>query len=51
MIAPHIDKEDLHLSSRKRTPDQESTETTTAVAEPPAPETKADGQSFAERVG
>jgi hypothetical protein len=51
MIAPHIDKEDLHMSSRKRTPDQESTETTTAVAEPPAPETKADGQSFAERVG
>jgi hypothetical protein len=43
--------------SRKRTPDQESTEThtpaetTTAVAEPPAAEAKPEGQSFAERVG
>ncbi|MFL5341673.1 MAG: hypothetical protein ACJ8F7_16130 [Gemmataceae bacterium] len=47
--------------SRKRTPDQESTETNTpvntpqetsiAVAEPPAAETKPEGQSFAERVG
>ena len=37
--------------SRKRTPDQESPETTTAVAEPPAAETKPEGQSFAERVG
>jgi hypothetical protein len=47
--------------SRKRTPDEKSTETTTpetstpetttAVAEPPAAETKAEGQSFAERVG
>jgi hypothetical protein len=39
------------MSSRERTPDQESTETTTAVAEPPAPETKPDGPSFADRVG
>src|ERR1700693_4460987 len=39
------------MSSRKRTPDKESTETTTAVAEPPAPEAKPEGQSFAERVG
>jgi hypothetical protein len=43
--------------SRKRTPDQKSTEsaapkeTTTAVAEPPAPEAKPEGQSFADRVG
>jgi hypothetical protein len=42
--------------SRKRTPDKESTETTTAVAEPPAAEpsaaeAKPDGQSFADRVG
>ena len=43
--------------SRKRTPDQESPETTTptesptAVAEPPAAEAKPEGQSFAERVG
>ena len=39
------------MSSRKRTPDQESTETTTTVAEPPAAEAKAEGQSFADRVG
>jgi hypothetical protein len=39
------------MSSRKRTPDQESTETTTAVAEPPAAEAKVEGQSFADRVG
>ena len=39
--------------SRKRTPDQQSTEsnTTTATTEPPAAETKAEGQSFADRVG
>ncbi len=51
--------------SRKRTPDQKATETNTAVAEPAAPitepaapitepptaEAKADGQSFADRVG
>src|SRR5438552_12584237 len=42
--------------SRKRTPDEKSTEkttseTNTAVAEPPAPETSGNGQSFAERVG
>ena len=39
------------MSSRKRAPDQKSTETTTAVAEPPAAEAQADGQTFAERVG
>ncbi len=39
------------MSSRKRTPEEESTETTTAVAEPAAAETEAEGQSFAERVG
>jgi len=37
--------------SRKRTPDQESPETTTAVAEPSAPETQPEGQTFADRVG
>jgi hypothetical protein len=42
--------------SRKRTPDEKSTETSTAesstaVAEPPAPEASGSGQSFAERVG
>jgi len=39
------------MSSRKRTPDQESTEATTAVAEPPAAEARADKPTFAERVG
>ncbi len=39
------------MSSRERTPDQESSETTTAVAEPPAPEAKPEGQKFADRVG
>ena len=39
------------MSSRKRSPDQKSTETATAVAEPPAAEAQADGQTFAERVG
>jgi hypothetical protein len=45
------------MSSRKRTPDKQSTETTTtAVAEPPAPEppaaeTKPAAPSFADRVG
>jgi hypothetical protein len=39
------------MSSCKRTPDKESTETTTAVAEPPAPEAGGNGQSFADRVG
>ena len=44
-------KEDVHMS-RKRTPDQEpQAETTTAVVEPPAPETNGNGKSFAERVG
>ncbi|MFL5241545.1 MAG: hypothetical protein ACJ8FY_05510 [Gemmataceae bacterium] len=47
--------------SRKRTPDQKSTETsttetttpetTTAVAEPSAPESRGNPQSFADRVG
>src|SRR5438128_12410954 len=37
--------------SRKHTPDQESPETATAVAEPPAAEAAPDKQSFAERVG
>jgi hypothetical protein len=37
--------------SRKRTPDEKSTETTTAVAEPPAAEVSAEKPSFAERVG
>jgi hypothetical protein len=39
------------MSSRKRTPDQESTEATMAVAEPPATETGANKPTFAERVG
>jgi hypothetical protein len=39
------------MSPRKRTPDKESTETSTAVAEPPAPQANENGQSFAERVG
>ncbi|MGA2497686.1 MAG: hypothetical protein ABSH20_08080, partial [Tepidisphaeraceae bacterium] len=43
------------MASRKRTPTKEPTETsveiTTAVAEPPAPETNGSGQSFADRVG
>jgi hypothetical protein len=51
MISPHINKEDRHMTSRKRTPDQPSTETTTAVVEPPAADTTPDRPSFAERVG
>jgi hypothetical protein len=39
------------MSSRKRTPDQESTETTPTIAEPPAAEVKPDGQTFADKVG
>ena len=39
------------MSSRKITPDQESTETTTTVAEPPAAETNESRPSFADRVG
>src|SRR5712692_6927988 len=39
------------MTTRKRTPDQESPETTTAVAEPPEAEANAGGQTFAERVG
>jgi len=50
MIGPHIDTED-RMSSRKRTPDKDSTETTTEITEPPAAEAKPEGQSFAERVG
>jgi hypothetical protein len=51
MISPAINKEDHTMSSRKRTPDQESPETTTAVADPPAGEVKPEGQGFADRVG
>src|SRR5581483_10931130 len=61
-ISPHNHKEEEHnMSSRKRPPKQESTETTTPVVEQPVPdpnasepavaEPKADGQSFADRVG
>ena len=39
------------MTSRERTPDQESTETSTAVAEQPAAEANAGGQTFAARVG
>ena len=39
------------MTSRKRTPDQPSTEATTAVVEPPAAETNPDRPSFADRVG
>ena len=51
MSNPHIDKEDHYMSTQERTPDEPSTETTTAVADPPATEAKADSPSFAERVG
>jgi len=37
--------------SRKRTPDQETPETTTAVTDPPASEPAGDKPGFAERVG
>ncbi len=36
---------------RKRKSDQESTETTVAVVDPPVAETKPEGQTFAEKVG
>ena len=39
------------MSSNNNTPDQEAPETSTAVAEPSAPDASGDGQSFAERVG
>jgi hypothetical protein len=39
------------MSTRKHTPDDKSTESSTATAEPPAAEAKPEGQSFAERVG
>jgi hypothetical protein len=39
------------MSSRERTPDQQSAETASAVAESPAAEVKADGPSFADKVG
>lgn len=40
------------MTSRKRTPDQEPTaDTSTAVAEPPVTEAKAEGRSFVERFG
>lgn len=37
--------------SNKHTPDQDSPEAATAVAEPPAAEAAAEGQSFADKVG
>jgi hypothetical protein len=49
MISPYDNKEDS--MSRKRTPDHESKDTATAVTEPPAAESKPDGQSFADKVG
>jgi hypothetical protein len=51
MISPYNHQGGFIMSSDKRTPDQESPETTTAVAEPPATEAKPEGQSFADRVG
>jgi hypothetical protein len=51
MISPHNDREDHYMSTRERTPDQESTETSAAVAEPPAAEASGDKRSFADRVG
>jgi hypothetical protein len=39
------------MTTRERTPDQESKDTSTAVAEPAAAEAKPDGPSFADRVG
>jgi hypothetical protein len=39
------------MSSNNRTPDEESPETITAVAEPPAAEVSGDKRSFADRVG
>ena len=52
MISPHIDKED-HNVIRKRTPDQESTETTTSSRRRTASSRSQaqTGQSFADRVG
>jgi hypothetical protein len=38
------------MSRNETTPEQELTNTATAIAEPPAAETKEDGPSFAERV-
>ena len=51
MISPYITEDDLNMTSPKRVPDQPSTETTTAVVEPPAADTTPDHPSFAERVG
>lgn len=39
------------MSSNNRTPDEESTEQATAVAEPTATEANPEAQSFADRVG
>jgi hypothetical protein len=39
------------MSTRKRTPTDPTTETPTAVAEPPADEPKPEGPSFADKVG
>jgi hypothetical protein len=47
----HHFKEDHNMSTRERTPDEPSTETTTAVAEPPADGAEATRPSFVERVG
>src|ERR1700756_74105 len=50
MISPH-NHQGGFIMSRKRTPDQEPTETPTAVADPPVAEVASDGLSFAEKVG
>ena len=39
------------MSRNETTPDQELTQSSTAVAEPPAAESNSEGPSFAERVG
>ena len=39
------------MSRNETTPEQELTESSTAVAEPPAAESNSEGPSFAERVG
>jgi hypothetical protein len=47
----HHIKEDHTMSTNNHTPDQDSPETATAVAEPSAPDAGGDQRSFAERVG
>jgi len=39
------------MSSRNRTPEKDSTDSSTTITEPPAPEAEASGRGFAERVG